>query len=206
MLSEIQIMDDNRYTLEMAEFAAAAKHLGCSLPAVQAVTEVESSGSGFLSNGKVKLLFEGHIFWKYTKGRFETSHPSLCYKKWTKDFYTRGANADIRGAGELARLSQAMELNRTAALMSASYGMFQIMGFNFALCGYTSVDLFYDAMRFSADKQLGAFCDYVAHTSLTDELRDRRWADFARKYNGPEYKKNNYDGKLAAAYHKHGGV
>jgi len=80
-------MDDrftDRFTLETPELAAAAKWLGCSLAAVQAVTEVESSGSGFLGNGKVKLLFEGHVFWKYTKGRFEHSHPTLCYRKWTK--------------------------------------------------------------------------------------------------------------------------
>lgn len=194
---------DDKFTLKTPELVAAAKRLGCSLPALQAVTEVESAGAGFLGNGKVKVLFEGHIFWKYTKGRYESSHPSLCYKKWTRAHYVRGANADIRGAGERERLNQAMLLNRTAALMSASYGMFQIMGFNFALCGYTSVDLFYDAMCYSADRQLDAFCEYVRSVSLADELRDRRWADFARKYNGPEYRKNLYDLKLARAYDRY---
>ncbi|WP_426772988.1 N-acetylmuramidase domain-containing protein, partial [Pseudomonas aeruginosa] len=31
-------------------------------------------------------------------------------------------------------------------------------------------------------------------------LKSKDWAEFARRYNGPDYKKNNYDVKLAEAY------
>ena len=31
--------------------------------AIKAVVVVESGGNGFISDGKPKLLFEGHIFW-----------------------------------------------------------------------------------------------------------------------------------------------
>ncbi|MNL61260.1 hypothetical protein D3C87_1851660 [compost metagenome] len=31
-------------------------------------------------------------------------------------------------------------------------------------------------------------------------LLGRKWADFARRYNGPAYKENDYDTKLAKAY------
>lgn len=194
---------EDRFSLSPSALERAAKALGCSLPALQAVVEVESAGRGFLSDGRPKILFEGHVFWKYTKGRYESSHPDICYQKWTKEHYVRGPNADVRGDGELIRLTLAMQLNRTAALMSASYGAFQIMGFNFTLCGYTTVGSFYEAMCQSAEKQLGAFCEYIEQTGLADELKDRRWADFARKYNGPAYKKNRYDEKLVAAYTKH---
>ena len=37
---------------------------------------------------------------------------------------------------------------------------------------------------------------------LSDELRDLRWADFARIYNGASYRLNNYDTKIATAYDK----
>src|SRR5512145_2868604 len=40
-----------------------ADELGIELAAVKAVNEVESSGRGFLTSGKPKILFEGHIFW-----------------------------------------------------------------------------------------------------------------------------------------------
>lgn len=184
-------------------FFDAAKRLRCSVPAVKAVTEVESSGSGFLSDGRVKVLFEGHVFYKYTKGKYATSHPSLCYPKWTRVYYARGANAYERGAKELARLEQAKDLNRTAALLSASYGMFQIMGFNFAHCDFPTVDLFADAMKKDESEQLNAFCSYIIDVGLDDELRQGRWADFARKYNGPAYQKNRYDQKLKDAYNRY---
>ena len=55
----------------------------------------------------------------------------------------------------------------------------------------------------SEREHLMAFVNYVIQMSLVDELINKKWADFARKYNGPEYKKNNYDIKLAAAYKKY---
>ncbi|MFB9080551.1 N-acetylmuramidase domain-containing protein [Flavobacterium procerum] len=34
-------------------------------------------------------------------------------------------------------------------------------------------------------------------------LRNKNWASFALKYNGPAYKTNKYDEKLARAYAKY---
>lgn len=187
------------------DYVAAAKLLKCDVAAIKAVAEVESSGNGFLSDGRLKILFEGHQFYKFTKGEFAVSHPTICYKKWTTQFYTKGANADIRGAGELARLEQAMALNRTAALMSASYGKFQIMGFNFAVAGFTNVEDFYNAMQISEGEQLSAFCNYIKNNAIDDELRSHNWAGFAFRYNGAGYRKNQYDTKLAKAHKKYGG-
>src|SRR6185503_4730122 len=96
-----------------------------------------------------------------------------------------------------------MELNRTAALLSASYGKFQIMGFNFAICHFVTVEEFYEAMQKNEGEHLDAFCNYVRGNALDDELREHRWADFARRYNGPDFRKNKYDKKLAAAYTKY---
>jgi hypothetical protein len=186
-----------------ADYEAAAKLLKCDVPAIKAVAEVESSGDGFLSDGRVKILFEGHQFYKFTKGAYAESHPTICYRKWTSAFYTKGKNADVRGAGELARLNEAIALNRNAALLSASYGKFQIMGFNFAICGFVNVDDFYQAMQVSEGEHLNAFCSYIIGNAIDDELRDHKWAAFAFRYNGPEFKKNKYDEKLAAAYKKY---
>lgn len=187
------------------DYVAAAKTLNCDVAAIKAVAEVESSGNGFLTDGRVKILFEGHQFYKYTKGTFANSHPTICYKTWTTKFYTKGANADIRGAGELARLEEAIALNRTAALLSASYGKFQIMGFNFGVAGFTNVEDFYNSMQISEAEQLNAFCNYIKGNAIDDELRSHNWAGFARRYNGAEYKKNQYDTKLAKAHKKYSG-
>ena len=183
--------------LTLDDFKAAAKAIGCEVAAVQAVCEVEAPRGGFRADGSCVTLFEGHIFSKYTKGIYDAKHPDISYPKWTTKFYGK------TGAAEIDRLNRAVALNRQAALMSASWGRFQIMGFNHALCGYANVEDFVAAMLVSEGEQLEAFIQYVKHVRLDDELRDRRWADFARGYNGPEYKKNSYDAKLMAAYLKY---
>ncbi len=185
------------------DFQEAAHLLNCDVAAIKAVAEVESSGNGFLSDGRVKILFEGHQFHKFTQGVHAEAYPSICYKKWTKKYYTKGPNADVRGAGELARLEQAISLDRPAALKSASYGKFQIMGFNYSSCDFDNIEDFYAAMQKSEGAQLKAFCAFLRETNLDGHLRKHRWASFARGYNGPEYAKNKYDRKLAAAHAKY---
>ena len=185
------------------DFQEAAQLLNCDVPAIKAVAEVESSGDGFLSDGRVKILFEGHKFFKYTKGAYAQTHPTICYPKWTKAFYAKGPNADVRGAGELARLAEAIALDRTAALKSASYGKFQIMGFNFESCGFQTVDDFYAVMQVSEGERLKAFCKFIETNSLDLSLRKHQWAKLAAGYNGPSYKDNKYDEKLAVAFAKY---
>lgn len=185
------------------DFQAAAALLKCDVPAIKAVAAVESAGDGFLSDGRVKILFEGHKFYKYTNGAYAQTHPTICYKTWTKAFYSKGKTADVRGAGELARLEEAMALDRTAALKSASYGKFQIMGFNFEICGFKNVDDFYAAMQVSEGEHLKAFCNFITSNSLDGALRNHQWAKLAQGYNGDSYKENQYDTKLANAYAKY---
>ncbi len=189
--------------LTESDFKQAAEILSCDVAAIKAVAEVESSGNGFLSDGRVKILFEGHQFHKHTKGAYAKSHPTICYKTWTKQHYTKGPNADVRGVGELQRLEQAMSLDREAALKSASYGKFQIMGFNFGSCDFDDIEEFYGAMQASEGAQLKAFCCFIKANKLDSHLRKHQWAKFARGYNGPAYAENKYDKKLAAAYAKY---
>lgn len=183
--------------LNKEDFIDDAAKIGCSVAAIQAVAEVESKGSGFDPEEFPVTLFEGHWFYRYTGGKFAESYPSLCYQKWTKQFYGKTWKE------EKARLNQAIQLDRTSALMSASWGMFQIMGFNFSVCGFKSVQLFVNAMCKNENEQLAAFTNYVINSGLADELRRLDWDKFAYLYNGPEYQKNQYAQKLARAYEKH---
>jgi peptidoglycan hydrolase-like protein with peptidoglycan-binding domain len=50
--------------------------------------------------------------------------------------------------------------------------------------------------------QLIAFVKFVKSNNLDDEIRDHKWAAFARAYNGPAYAKNQYDVKLSRAHDK----
>jgi hypothetical protein len=183
------------------DFERAAWALECDVPAVRAVDAVESRGSGFLSDGRLRILFEGHQFYRYSNGVFAESHPTICHPKWTRENYAKG-DAEARGRGEIERLELAKSLNVKAALMSASVGRFQLMGFNFALCGYTSVEAFWEDLIKSEREHLKAFCNYVKAVGLDAPLREHKWQEFARRYNGPDYQKNRYDEKLRKAWER----
>ncbi len=185
------------------DFQTAARELRCAVAAVKAVCEVEAPEGGFDAEGRPRILFEGHKFSAATGGRFDRSHPTLSYPVWTRQHYARGATADARNAGEHQRLQAACALDRQAALASASWGKFQILGANFKACGFATLQTFINAMYASESTQLGAFIRFVRHEQLDDEMRELRWADFARRYNGPRYAENNYHGKLAAAHRRH---
>jgi hypothetical protein len=182
--------------LTREDFIDDAQKIGCDVEAVMAVAAVESKGGGFDPEGFPKTLFEGHWFHRLTKGKFSQSHPTLSFPKWTRVHYGKTWQE------EKARLAEAIKLDRTAALMSASWGMFQIMGFNHTICGFKTVQQFVNEMCKSEDAQLAIFTNYIINAGLADELRDHRWADFARLYNGPEFAVNKYDQKLAAAHTK----
>lgn len=186
--------------LTLDDYKNAAKRLRCDTAAIRAVDAVESAGNGFLADGKVKILFEGHKFSRLTAGTHDAAAPDISYPKWDRSKYAKGATAEIRSQGEWARLQKASALNKRAALMSASWGRFQIMGFNFTHCGFTAVEDFVTAMKSGEPAQLAAFCEYIALTGLDDELREHRWPEFARRYNGADYAVNKYDVKLAKAW------
>lgn len=172
-----------------------AARIGCELAAMLAVFEVESSGSGFYSDGVPKTLFEGHIFYRLTKGKFAATHPTLCFPKWTKQFYGKTEEQ------ERARFAQACELDRNAAMMSASWGLPQIMGFNFVPAGFRSLQAFINAMYKDANSQLECFTNFILTQGLDDELRSLNWTSFARQYNG-NGQVDFYAGKMKKAYDK----
>lgn len=175
--------------LTQQDYIEAARILDCEVSDIMAVAEVESRGDGFQSDGMPKILFERHIFRRYTNGKYNTTHPHLS-----------GPQGGYKGgAAEWKRFQEAARLDKQAAMLSISMGKFQIMGFNFSLAGYKNVEQFHNAMFLSEGEQLKAFCRFIKNRKLDDELRENRWAAFASGYNGPAYKQNRYDEKMARA-------
>jgi hypothetical protein len=107
------------------------------------------------------------------------------------------------GVLEYDRLHQAQSIDYEAALASASWGTFQIMGFNYQLCGYTTVLKFVDSCYIGEREHLKSFAGFIKSARLLQHLKNLDWASFAKGYNGPSYKQNNYDTKLEAAYRKY---
>ena len=186
------------------DFTQVAELLGCEPAALKAVQQVETGGSGgFFSPGRPAILFEGHIFWTQLKKRgsnpedYVKGNENILYPKWEKGHYKGGI-------GEYDRLEQARKINREAADASASWGMFQIMGFNYAACGEESIESFVRSMCESEFKQLLLTANFIKKNSqMLQALQARDWAVFAKCYNGPAYAQNRYDVKLEAAYQKY---
>ncbi len=172
--------------------AAAAGRAGAGVPELWAVISVETSGCGFLPDRRPKILFERHIFSRLTGGTYDATNPDISQP-------TAGGYG-AAGANQYDRLAVAQALDQTAAWQSASWGLGQVMGENFAAAGFGDVASMVTAMVGSEDSQLLAMAAFVAHSGLTAALRGHDWATVAKGYNGPDYAENNYDGLLAHFY------
>jgi len=177
--------------MEKKDYEEAAAILGCEVAAIKAVAEVESSGSGFLEDGRPKILFEAHIFSRLTDHKYDKSDPDISSFSWNRSLYTKD---------EHKRLEKACAINRSYGLQSASWGKFQIMGFNYSLCGFSRLQDFINAMYKSEKEQLKAFCEFIKTQKLERFLKEKDWGGFALRYNGKSYKENKYDEKLEKEY------
>ena len=173
-----------------------ARALGCSVPALRAVLSVEALGSGFFADGRPKILFERHKFHQLTSGRFDASHPGVSNPV---------AGGYAGGASEYPRLYEAIQLDAEAAVLSTSWGIGQVMGFNWSAAGEKSLLGFLLAAHNNEESQLGLMIGFIRSQGLAKYLEARDWAGFAKGYNGTGYARNRYDEKLRVAYLSFGG-
>ena len=175
-------------------FGAVVDELGVGVPELLAVLAVESKSCGFLPDRRPIILFERHIFHKRTGGRFSAQNPDISNP-------AAGGYAGL--AKEYPRLEKAAKLDRAAALMSASWGAGQIMGFNHKAGGFDDVESMVEAMQLSEDAQLASVAAFLRSNNLVRFLKVRDWVSFARAYNGAAFAKNKYDVRLAGAFQQY---
>jgi hypothetical protein len=174
--------------------SAVCEVLGVGEAEIWAVLTVETRGFGFLVDRRPQILFERHVFSRRTNGRHDAEHPDISWPK------PGGYNG---GAAEYERLQKAMMLDEEEALKSASWGLPQVMGFNHRVVGFDSVAEMVEAMVESEDHQLEALGHFImAHPKCRIGIQRHDWGTFAACYNGPNFRLNDYDNRLAAAYEK----
>jgi Protein of unknown function (DUF3380). len=182
--------------LTEADYERAADALGCDVAAIKAVCEVEAPQGGFHDDGTTpRILFEAHHFSRLTSHNYDDTHPHISSATWNRALY-KGGMAEHR------RMVDAVALNRDAALQSASWGRFQVMGYNHKIAGHDTIQDFVNAAYRSEGAHLDMFVAFCKSEGLDKFLRSREWDKFAARYNGPSYKSNSYDTKLAAAWSK----
>ena len=103
---------------------------------------------------------------------------------------------------EWTQLTNARRQNEDGANMGTFWGMFQIGGFNYKLCGCETVGEFVKLMSESELEQLELFAAFITNTGMLPDLKAKNWAAFARKYNGASYARRGYHTRMANAYAK----
>lgn len=160
---------------------AEASRLGIEPAVAGAVLHTESAGSGF-SGGKLVIRFEAHIFRDLTGQYVRVRHTG-------------------RQSDEYEAFERAKQLDHEAAHDSISMGAAQIMGFNAERIGYGNAVEMFEEMAASEAAQTRGFFEFVRTSrALLRAAQGNDWATFAKLYNGPGYRANRYDTKMAAAY------
>jgi hypothetical protein len=179
--------------LSRQDIINAAMQIRAEPAAVHAVAEVESSGDGFDGSGRPKILFEAHHFKRRTNGRFDVTHPHL-----SRAYQRTPAFRQFYRWDQWTRMYEALLLDHMPALESASWGKFQVMGFNHN--GWP------DALSFARDSFAGeanhlrAFLAFVSDNNLIGALRRNDFTAFTRGYNGEDGIANQYHIRMQNAY------
>lgn len=185
-------------TLSGEDFARAAAVLGCDEAAIRAVTFVEARGQGFDAKKRPVILPERHVFYRNLKGepRQRAVNQGLAYSTWQPGRYP----ATQDGRYDLLRMMMAIDPD--AGLKCASWGLGQVLAENHRVCGFATPRALVEKCLESEGGQLIVMAGFIAGNNLARHLRSRNWAAFAEAYNGPSYRKNQYDVKLARAYQR----
>jgi hypothetical protein len=187
------------------EIRKVAAEFGIEAAALLAVAEIESGGSVFaVIEGRQEPLirFEGHYFDRRLSGEAQA-------RARAAGLASPNAGVVANPASQAARwelLERAAAIDRKAAYESVSWGLGQVIGAHWEWLGFADVAALAEEARKGAGGQARLMARFIEKSGLREVLEKRDWEAFAREYNGPGFRKNAYDTKLAAAYRRHAGM
>lgn len=182
-------------SLSDVDFEIVARQLDVEVAAIKAVVQIEAGKAmkGFLAPGVPVVNFDPSMYRSYAhKAKNKKGDPNAKVPQGLSGY----------GLREWQQLVAHRKKNCDGANMGTFWGMFQIGGFNYKICGCESVDEFVDLMSQSEFAQLELFARLIVNTGMIKDLKAKNWAGFASRYNGPSYKRRGYHTKMAAAYQK----
>ena len=197
------IDDTDRYTrLTEDDYRRVADELGIEIATIKAVSDIEAGKThqGFLSPEKPIINFSVTLF------RQLLTRAGMNPGKYSRSEALSRLNLKKYGSygnAQYARLNSAKEINHRLAIESTYWGMFQIGGFNWKLCGAESPDDFVELVSTSEAMQLELFARFITNTGMLKHLKNKNWKAFAKAYNGPRALKRGYHTRLKRAYNRY---
>lgn len=203
----------NRLTIPQIEQVATAA--GFEPRAVRAVIRVETGGSGYDARTGYLLIQHEPAWFKrlLPKAKLAEINQALSVelaaaakltasqKQLLKDWNIIIHNGVEGQVSERIAFDAASRIDKHAAMLSTSWGLPQMMGFNHAACGYATVEAMVEAFRVSEANQVAGMLRFIkANSKMAAALKRREWGVVAYYYNGAGYKQFNYDRRLATAY------
>jgi len=186
------------------EIYDAAKELKIEISALRAIIEIQSKTKGFLADGKPSITFHGHKFWQILVKKnidplpLQVKYPEVVYPKWTKKFIKTNEK-------EYERLEKAKSIDKEAAYLSTTWGMFQVSGSEYKNCGFNTVHEMVFKLYQTEKEQLQAFSKLLISRNVIEDIKEKNWAQVAKKLNGPLRLKSDIDQKLEKAFQKYSG-
>lgn len=179
-----------------AIWSEMAERIGCDIPTIKAVFEVEAAGRFYESNGKLPRRFEPHHFPREHWGRLGFA-PRQGQAAWR-------ASLALRTSARRRMFDIAESIDAEATYRASSWGAPQIMGFNCRLAGFATATEMVDAFEQGADEQIHAFVEFCESANLTTHLRSQNWFSFASGYNG-NGQAAHYAALIESAYRRQSG-
>lgn len=197
---------------------ALAAEAGIEAAAALAVWYVESGGIAHVP-GKAIIRFENHLFYRiwgrHNEAQYQAhfrhgGYASAPGRAWEGHAFREDPSQPFRsfhGSQELEYrvLDLAMRLAGDMALECISIGGPQILISSYRLIGYASPRQMYDAFQAGERAHVLGFFDFCRAKpapkpgNMLAYLRDHRWEDFARYYNGSG-QVAVYGGRIGNAY------
>ena len=194
----------NHRFLKISDIVVAANSIGVYASMLLAFREIEGKNEGFLPDGRPVILFERHKFYSNYK-KSNGVDAATTFFRMRPDICNPDPGGYLGGALEYTKLNLAAAKDKTAAQLSASWGLFQIMGFNHEVCGYPTVDSFVSATNESEKNHLACVVKFITKTpGLLQALKQRDYTRVAQIYNGPSQR--GYDNRLRIADIKYKGL
>jgi hypothetical protein len=193
--------------LEDVDLPRIGSMIGVGEDILHVFMDVEAPGSAFDPNGRPRILFEPHVFYRnLLKDKRERAvRAGLARAKWVRGLYGKESE-------QYPKLIRAMEIDEIAALKSASWGRSQILGENYKLAGFASVEEMVVAFMDDEDNHLEAMIEFIKATKIDDDLRRIEalkrpstpddWRPVVRVYNGPAYEANGYHIRASAVWNR----